>query len=460
MKFTDEQILSRPLSLLINKVTLENRVKVLEECCFSEVEFNVLTRFIFVLNRTVKALKKSRYIDPGVVVHQRLSDLLDIGVELPSDIGDHYTLKHIRQIIIDSYLREKLGMTELEIEKLRRVYFHIIHRNLRSIVGALKILQNQLEFSNRQIINNGFLINASPENMEKLFTDVGSIGGVPICELIKKRPKLVTYSPEKIKENIRIISSFNINEESLLYAIDALNLDPKTVHKRMTELSKIEEFDVLRSHEHFLRLLLYYTKAQLRLEFLKHSKQACSPLFVLTGSSSNFERFAMEGADDTVDAIEYLSGALEMDRTLCLEVLSRHPNWRRIPLTAISQSIKFLREKKFSDDEIRENLYLLLYPVASIETTLNSLLEMRSKGPKYSRLSNTKLLHLCLYNIELDFNFSGGGVFKPNREPNVIEAEKEPSNELVSPPASKFLKALSRGNRYGEPRSILNRSLN
>lgn len=454
MKFTDDEILSRPLSLLVSKVTLENRIKVLEECCFNVLEFSVLMRFIFVLNRTVKELKVSDYISSDIKVHQRLPKLLDIDIQLPQNVGDNSTLKSIRQIIIDTYLKEKLGMTDVQIAKQRKVYFQIVHRNLRSIVAVLKILQTQLSFTNKQIIDNGFLLTASPENIQELLTDVESIGGVSMKELIRRRPKLVMINKKKIKEIISHVKSFDIREEKILNAIDMLSLHPGTVHDRLDELSRTEDFNILRSHDKFLRLVLYHSKAKLRFEYLKLLKRQCASMHVLTGSSDQFERHTLMGNDKSRDIIEFIASIFNLKRWFVNEVLNRHPNWQRVPLTTVRTSIEFLRGKEFSDETIIENLYLLLYPLSRIEPKLKSLLEKRSKGAEFAKLSNRKLLQLCLYQIEIEFNMSGEGVF----ESSPHGTERDLSTELIHEPVSRYVKALSRGNRYGEPRnSILNR---
>lgn len=119
MKFTDKEILSRPYSLLTNQITLANRLKVLEECSFRTVEFNVLTRFILVMNQSVRKLKNNNFIDSNVCVHKNLAKRLDVEVSL--ELGEDLSLKRTRQIVIEAYLKEKLEMTESEIEKVWKV---------------------------------------------------------------------------------------------------------------------------------------------------------------------------------------------------------------------------------------------------------------------------------------------------------------------------------------------------
>jgi hypothetical protein len=103
--FTKHDLVQRPLCLLINRITLENRVKVLEECCFKEVQLLFLYRFVTVINREVKMLKAFNYIDRDQNVLQNLLKVLDVPVKLNKVIDDDISLNGLREIVMNQYLR-------------------------------------------------------------------------------------------------------------------------------------------------------------------------------------------------------------------------------------------------------------------------------------------------------------------------------------------------------------------
>lgn len=97
-----------------------------------------------------------------------------------------------------------------------------------------------------------------------------------------------------------------------------------------------------------------------------------------------------------------------------------------VPLLTIKASVDFLRYKKFTLEEIKDNILILLYPMSRVEQKLNALLEWKAEnndnrmisGVALSAISNSKLLNLCLYFIEAEFHFSGDGIWEPNASLN------------------------------------------
>lgn len=256
-------------------------MKVLDECCFKEIQLLFLCRFVSVINREVKILKAFNYIENDQNVLQNLLNVIDVPVSLNKDIGDDMSLQKIREIVMNQYLRAKLGMTNEDITKLWKVYSRLRHKSLESTVNVINLLLDELNFSKERIIKNGFLLYASAENIRKIITTVPTIAEIPIKEFIFQRPKVAMQSADSIKKIVNHITSFDIPEDRILKCVEILTLGPDTVFERLMHLKKVKEFTVLCGHPRILRLIHYQNKAKTRLEYLKQMKVKCASLHVL-----------------------------------------------------------------------------------------------------------------------------------------------------------------------------------
>lgn len=456
--FSTAEILTRPKILLLNKMTLANRVKVLNECCFIDFKVLYLYKFVSLMNKNIDYLKGFNYVDPTANIPSNLLKLLDIPVTLTTTINESVTLSKTRENIINFYLKAKLEMTSEELAKLWKVYgVRLKSRNIESIVKIIDILENELEFSKQRIIKNGFLLGGCPENLSKMLSDIPAVGGVPFKEIIHQRPKIVMQQVDSISDIIKHVKSFNIPEDRLVKCVEVLTLSSDTVRERLNELSNIDEFKVLISNPRVLRLIHFQTKAKTRLEYLKQLKLNCMSLHVLTGPSDIFEKYAKVGIDKVSgrDSVIFLSETFNIEQESVREYLSRHPNSFYVPVLKLKAAIDYLREKLFTDQEISENMYLLLYPVSKIDHKLASLLQWREEndgsrficGVSLSKITNTQLLNLCLYYIEADYHFTGDGTW---------DLTRYTSNEMFPTTIPEFPKTLSKELKFGATRNRKN----
>lgn len=427
--FSSAEILERPKCLLINKVTLANRAKVLSECCFIDFKVLYFYRFISILGKHISILKAFNYIDKEANVPEYLLNLLDIPVTLTTKIDEDIPLSKTREIVMHFYMKTRLEMTDAEFTKLWKIYgSHMKNRNLESIVKVINILETRLDFSKQRIIKNGYLLQVCPDNLVSLITDIPDIAGVSMKDIIFQRPKIATQSVQMIRDIIKHVKAFDIPEDRILKCIEVLTLCADTVKERLIEMSKIDEFHVLITNPRILRLIHYQNKATTRLDFLKQLSLKCVSLHVLTATSSRFEKHARDGLDKSKgnDAITFLAKTFKKTLTEVKNILSRHHYFYHIPVVNIKATIDYLRDKKFNDKEIGENMYLLLYPVSRIDQKLSALLGWKEEnngsqlisGVSLSQISNSTLLNLCLYYIEAEFHFTGDGVWELNRQTN------------------------------------------
>lgn len=120
-----------------------------------------------------------------------------------------------------------------------------------------------------------------------------------------------------------------------------------------------------------------------------------------------------------------------------------------MPIISVKAVLDYLRYKKFTLQEISQNMILLLYPISRIEEKLKALLEWKAEnddnrmvsGVAMSAASNEKLLNLCLYFIESEFHFSGDGIWEPSTLSN--------KQDIFPSSIPEFPKSLSKGYRYG-----------
>lgn len=103
--FNQHDLLQRPLTLLTSRITLENRTKVLNECCFKDIQLLFLCRFVSVINREIKILKAFGYIDHEKNVLENLLRVLDTPIIINKDISDDITLNSLREIVMNQYLK-------------------------------------------------------------------------------------------------------------------------------------------------------------------------------------------------------------------------------------------------------------------------------------------------------------------------------------------------------------------
>lgn len=326
--FTATQIKSRPAVLLLNRITIANRLKVFKECGFQNVEIHFFTKFISLMKKEITYLKALKVIKPEVNVAERLAEFLDVPIQIKNNEGDTASLMTTRMKIINLYLREKLEANDDEIDKIWAIYFRLRHRNIADIVETINLLINELGYNNGRILNNSFLLHACPDNIKKYFREIPTIADVSIKKILLERPKVVMVNAGGVKDIINHVKCFGIPEKSILKCLEILTLSPHTIYERLQNLRKVEEFSVLVNNPRVLRLIHYQSKAKTRLDFLKQLNLKCASLHVLSASSDCFEKYARDGIDHTkgVDLVIFIAKALNMDRHVVREILHRHPN--------------------------------------------------------------------------------------------------------------------------------------
>lgn len=451
-KFGIAEIQKYPTSLLLNRITLTNRMQVLKECEFTSSQLMFLQRFVSIMNKNVIVLKAYKYIGKDQNIAHALAARLDMPVTL-KPISETKTLKDTRKIVISEYLKERLQMTDEDLVKLWKNYPRLNHKSLDSIVEVLRLLEDQIGFTKEKIRRNGFLVHSCDENIKRILKEVPTIAGVNIRVILLKCPKIAMQNVKTLKETLEIFQEFEIPEDRILKCDKVLTLGSATIRDRLNAMSEIEEFKVLKSNPGILKLIHFQNKAKTRLEYLKELKVKCASIHILSHAADYFEKFAKSGQDSTKgnDLVEFLSNTFGLERGEVRRRIQRHPYWCNVPVTSVQAAIDYFYFQGFNDEEMKENLYLLLYPTSRIDQKLYPLVEWKSKSGRPDRIGGVplpnipkkKLLSLCLYFIEAEFHYSGNGVWEYDRSDS--RRDFHSTSDTAFPESLKH----SKGKRYG-----------
>ncbi|CAD6991676.1 transcription termination factor 5, mitochondrial [Ceratitis capitata] len=422
LNFDAEDIISKPLVLYQNALTVKNRYEVLDECGFKPVTLLIISKYVTVINKSVSMLKSFRYIPFDTNVLENLCNCLtdiDLSAKDFQTINDEMLLKYLRECLLNVYLRQTLDMNDDDIKKLWKVYGRVRHRSFKSVQSVLQMLLRELQFPKERIIKNAFLLHGDAENMRRIIAEIPTIDGQDMRDIVYRRPKILMSSCDGLLKTLEYVKAYGINESAVTRCLEVLTLGSDTVLERLKDMNSIDEFKVLATNPRILRLVHYQNKARVRLEYLNQLKVRCASLHILSGGSEKFAKFAREGSDRTKgrDVVVYLANILKKEENGIRALLSRHPNWCHIPVLQVKQCFDFLLSKKFPISAISDNIHLLLYPIQRIEEKLAELHEsefieeLHLPVNSIYDLDNNELLTLILYLIECEFHFTGDGIW-------------------------------------------------
>ncbi|XP_058453994.1 transcription termination factor 5, mitochondrial [Malaya genurostris] len=438
---SNEDILDHLGLLKQHLSTLENRATILRECGFVEA-LNLLTvsKYLTIVRRRIKDLKLQRWLSQDLNMYDQLKTQFDFDIRPNVKNCDDLCLQFIREAFLNEYLRRHMKLTENEVKKLWKCYSKIKHRSFGHTQRILDVLQHEYNFKRDKIIANLYLLYADPENLLRYLEIIPSIAGLDIRDVIIKRPKLAMIQCENVRTVLELLRQHQINETEILNYSMILTFSPDTVKTRLGLLSEVKEFNVLSSHPRFLKLITYQPKAVIRLDFLRQLNVRCASLSVLSGSSQNFEKYVRDGCDklNSKDVCHYLNKIFDRQDNEAIKELKRHPNWYHVPTVQMEDTFEFLKSEGFTSVNIFENIQILLYPKLQIERRLQKLYDCKMQkephedfGLELSNVAPEKILSLCLYLIELDFHFTGDGIW-----PEEIQQSDATTNHFLPMPES------------------------
>ncbi|XP_039441861.1 transcription termination factor 5, mitochondrial [Culex pipiens pallens] len=455
LRASNEEILQQPNLLMVHLITLENRTTILRECGFVEsLNLAALSKYITLVRQKVRALKKNLLIPADLDMVEQLRkqfelDVLPVGLKSSDDLH----VQPLREQFISEFLRQRLDLSDVELKRLWQSYSKIKHKSFGHTQRVVDILQYDYKFSREKIVGNLYLLHADPENLLRYPTVVPSIGGMDIKELMVKQPKVMMVPCDKVQQLLGVLRSHEIDESGILKYSAILTLAPDTIQARIIQIKKTKEFEVLLKHPRITKLIAYQTKAAIRLDFLQQLKVRCASLNVLASHSQGFEKYVRDGCDRTKgkDTAHFFSQIFAQKSDEVFTHLKRHPNWFHIPTVQIQETMDYLRAQQYTLEDIGENIQIVLYPLSRISAKLDKLHECARTGRPHDELgielvgvSASQMLSLCLYTMELDFHFTGDGVW-----PEQVQLNDASTSTNIELP-----KTLNKDYKYGKKPAV------
>lgn len=356
-----------PAILKLKSNILENRYQSLQESGFKSIDLELLSKYLYVMNRSIKLLKMYDMIESDFNVGDRLVGLLNCPeIDVNVLVKEEDSLLKNRERLLIHYFQHKLKMDPQQTETFKANHvIKIRHKSFVQLNKCLDLLVREFKFGNKEIIEHPFVLTADPNNMEKLLYEVKTIFGRDVREIAMNRPIFLMTNWKSILEIIELLEKSNIPNSSLHYLLTLFALEPETVSQRLDELQSIEELNVLKEHPQILRLIYYQNKALHRLGYLKQMKVKCPSINVLSGHTEIFEKFVRSASDGSKSRqiIFYLSKLLDISEDDLKAQLNRHSQWPHISVLSLKNTVEYLFGQGFDKPHLRENIIIVFYPM-------------------------------------------------------------------------------------------------
>lgn len=113
--------------------------------------------------------------------------------------------------------------------------------------------------------------------------------------------------------------------------------------------------------------------------------------------------------------------------------LQRHPYWLNVSLVTMLNSLEYL-QINFTEADIYSNIHLILYPVSKIKSKLKEI-EVQNYG-----ITKSQMLSLCLYLIEVEYYFTGDGIWSESieKDNSLSSVEEIESSHITNKTMSKY----------------------
>lgn len=344
---------------------LENRYQSLTECGFRSINLELLSKYVYIMNRSIEMLKVYDMIPSDVNVGEKLAAILKFP-EFSVLVKEQDSLLKNRERLLINYFQHKLKMDPSQSETFKSNHvLKIRHKSFDQLTKCLDLLVQEFRFGNKEIIEHPFLLTADPNNMAKLLFEVKTIFGRDVREIAMNRPIFLMTNWKSILEIIELLEKSNIPNSSLHYLLTLFALEPETVSQRLEELQSIEELNVLKQHPQILRLIYYQNKALHRLGYLKQMKVKCPSINVLSGHTEIFEKFVRSASDGSKSRqiIFYLSKLLDIAEEELKVQLSKHSQWSHISVLTLKETVEYLFSQGFDKQHLRDNIIIVFYPM-------------------------------------------------------------------------------------------------
>ncbi|XP_047523266.1 transcription termination factor 5, mitochondrial-like isoform X1 [Pieris napi] len=425
---TPEEACHNPHLLCINIISLDNYGEILKECGFIKILPIHLIRYnTTVKSRTISHLKKEGLIREVANLEETLLDIFQewpINEKSLKKFSDSTTnILTIRMSVLERYLQWRLSITSDDFAKYCKHYLPLKHRPMNDIRQSLELAENVIKLDRNCIIRNGCIISSDPVNTKLILDNVESLAGIDIKEAIKMVPALLKNNYKALLDIKDLLKEYQISEDAQRRCLRVYCMNPDSVRERLEDLGGMKEYKILSSNPRILSMVVHQKKVLHRLLKFQSAKKQCFSLNSLISSRNIFNSYMTSFGSKVCSrdiAILILTTLNGTNQKLLINDLRRHKYWLHTALNVIYENICMLK-RDFNDKVILENCHLLLYPGSEIAKHIDSFQKMR-KGPtekttdnynnlNYTKLSDSQVLSLVLYEIERNYHFSGDGIW-------------------------------------------------
>jgi len=268
-----------------------------------------------------------------------------------------------------------------------------------------------------------YLLVADKNNIVKIKREITTLAGVPINDLIQKRPKILMTKIHALYDMLALFSKYGIPESSVARYPELFTLSVETVRRRIEELNKDPVLSTMTSHPQVGRIIYYQKKILDRIKYFNSLNTETPTLHVLSADTKRFKQIVAAGdlKNKGTDVVHILSQHFGKTCEELRQSITRHPHWLTISMQKIQESLKYLEGRgDISKEQIFHALPIVLYPRLKIEKELEYVLANNEASVK-----DMHLLHLVLYYLEKPVHFTGDGLW-PSEHSGVDEDDPEP----------------------------------
>lgn len=410
--FDRKSILSTPMLLRFNPLSLDQYYNVMIEGGFINITPQRLSKFRTYYRRTVGSLKDRKLIHSTTDVVQCFIKYLNPRPDNFTVInnGDREIWSDLHKKTMTEYLKWRLEVTQNDIDRLLSIHPGVCRKSFKYLCENIEIAQS-LGFTNEKILKYGYLLQNYPKYTRTLLEKYSNLAGADMRKAMRMYPKLVMTSPTNVEKIYEILKQHNIPDTTIRKRMNIFHMSPKTVKLRLEELERSSELKVLMHNPCVLKLIVHHNRAKARLALLKELQLKCTTVSVLGNDNSKFDVHVKEGRDvnTSSDIRALLKGLFGKDSKESEGRLQKHPFYLQVPLVSIEETYNYLRTEKFSSDAIFDVLTILLYPKEKIRDALQQVAAYAKERNK--DLGEVQRLNLILYFIEREHHFTGNGVW-------------------------------------------------
>ncbi|XP_033191347.2 mitochondrial transcription termination factor 5 isoform X1 [Bombus vancouverensis nearcticus] len=401
--------------LMLDPKLLRNRILVLKEVGIDSVDLSHIRRFSALMHKSVYQFKKLHAISSSQSIMRTLFSNVGVKVDIPDQemlknesgmrIGSYYQLCAVYHKIYHMKLHDELFYKQKRMKYL----------SLTEMSRTLDVLQHKCQFDIEFLKQHFYLLNVDVDNVEQFLNEFKylKINNKNIIEIIRIYPRILFRDAIEIKELLQIFQNFEIPHESINTTVMGLKMRKDTFLRRYISIENNLELAVWLKHPRILFMIYFYKLVMNRFAYIKHLNLTNNANINTYLSDKEFFSRFLEGDTFTVKG-KYLAYILRKelghDKVHVLSSIKRHVHWKYISLTRINETIQYLK-KHFSIDDICKNIQIILYPMSTIDNTLNLLYKECSLQDGYN-YTPTQYLALCVYKLEQKHHFNGDGVWQ------------------------------------------------